>query len=126
MIEIVDAKPEEIKGTNARGNYHFFKQKAILHAVDRDGIEEVRAFSVVSNPGETYEPGDDYALSPDYRIARRTASGKLVAESLQRRAPQVSRVALSPGTRLTGCSSTMPRAQINGGWPRMPMQKWQT
>lgn len=75
MIEIVDKKPEEIKGTNARGNYHFYKQKAILRSTDRDGIEEVRTFSVVSNPGETYEPGDDYALSPDCLYLARDERG---------------------------------------------------
>lgn len=75
MIEIIDSKPEEIKGTNLKGNYHFFKQKAVLRTIDRDGIEEVRTFSVVSNPGETYEPGRDYALSPDCLYLARDEKG---------------------------------------------------
>jgi hypothetical protein len=65
MIEVTNTPPEEIKGTKDGRNYHFFKQKAILRTVDRDGIEEVRSFTVVANPGETYEPGSDYAISAD-------------------------------------------------------------
>lgn len=75
MIEVTASAPEEIKGTNAKGNYHFFKQKAILRTVDRDGIEEVRAFSIVSNPGETYEPGTDYAISADSVFLTRDEKG---------------------------------------------------
>ena|SRR5690606_6702719 len=75
MIEIVDVKPEEVKGTNAKGNFHFFKQKAVLRTVDRDGIQEVRAFTVLSEPGETYEPGSDYALSPDCLYLARDEKG---------------------------------------------------
>lgn len=75
MIEVLNTAAEEIKGTNARGNYHFFKQACLLRAVDRDGVEEVRKFYVVANPGETYEPGNDYALSPDCLYLARDEKG---------------------------------------------------
>lgn len=75
MIEVLATPPEEIKGTNARGNYHFFKQACLLRAVDRDGVEEVRKFFVAANPGETYEAGADYAISPDSVFLARDDKG---------------------------------------------------
>lgn len=76
MITVLDNPAREIKGTNDRGNYHFFIQKAKLTSVDRDGIEEVRVFEVQSNPGETYEPGSDYLIDPSSCYIGRTDKGR--------------------------------------------------
>ena len=64
MIEILDLPARELKGTSERGNYHFFVQKARVVSVDRDGIETADVVEVQANPGEIYEPGDDYIIDP--------------------------------------------------------------
>lgn len=76
MIEILNIPAREIKGTNANGNYHFFEQVAVLRSVDRDGVEEVTKFKVISNPGETYEPGSDYAIDASAAYVTRDEKGR--------------------------------------------------
>lgn len=76
MIEVLNTPAREIKGTNDRGNYHFFIQKAKLTSVDRDGIEETRVFEVQANPGEVYEPATDYIVDPSSCYIGRTEKGR--------------------------------------------------
>jgi hypothetical protein len=76
MIEILNIPAREIKGTNANGNYHFFEQVAVLRSVDRDGVEEVTKFKVISNPGETYEPAADYAIDASAAYVMRDEKGR--------------------------------------------------
>lgn len=76
MIEVLNTPARELKGTNARGNYHFFIQKAKLTSVDRDGIEETRVFEVQANPGETYEPATDYIVDPASFYVGRSEKGR--------------------------------------------------
>ncbi len=76
MIEILNIPPREVKGTNANGNYHFFEQVAVLRSVDRDDVEEVTKFKVNSNPGEAYEPGNDYAIDASAAYVTRDDKGR--------------------------------------------------
>ncbi|EPR17566.1 hypothetical protein M527_16020 [Sphingobium indicum IP26] len=64
MIEVLNIPPRHLKGTNDKGNYDFYIQKARIKSVDRDGIETTDVIEIQSNPGEVYEPGDDYLIDP--------------------------------------------------------------
>lgn len=75
MIEVLSTPAREVKGTNARGNYHFFEQIALLRTVDRDGIEEAQKFRITSEPGECYEPGNDYAVDASSLYLARDEKG---------------------------------------------------